>query len=72
MKFYSYRDAILRILPDLQILDDQSFSNNNVEGIPDSLDALDIGIYDADQKIIQESLKKIEEELLQNDTTEGL
>lgn len=70
MKFYSYRDAILRILPDLQILDDQTFSNNNVEGIPDSLDVLRNGIYDRDQKIIQESLKKIEE-LLQNDTTEG-
>ena len=71
MKFYSYRDAILRILPDLQILDDQSFFNSNVENIPDSLDVLGNGIYDADQKIIQESLKKIEEELLQNDTTEG-
>lgn len=71
MKFYSYRDAILRILPDLQILDDQTFSNNNVEGIPDSLDVLRNGICDPDQKIIQESLKKIEEELLQNDTTEG-
>ena len=71
MKFYSYRDAILRILPDLQILDDQTFSNNNVEGIPDSLDVLRNGIYDPDQKIIQECLKKIEEELLLNDTTEG-
>lgn len=71
MKFYSYRDAILRILPDLQILDDQTFSNNNLEGIPDSLDVLRNGIYDPDQKIIQESLKKIEEELLLNDTTEG-
>lgn len=70
MKFYSYRDAVLRILPDLQILDDQTFSNNNVEGIPDSLDVLRNGIYDPDQKIIQGSLKKIEE-LLQNDTTEG-
>ena len=42
-----------------------------MENIPDSLDVSGNGIYDADQKIIQESLKKIEEELFQNDTTEG-
>ena len=42
-----------------------------MENIPDPLDVLGNGIYDADQKIIQENLKKIEEELLQNDTTEG-
>ncbi|XP_057289784.1 leucine-rich repeat-containing protein 56-like isoform X2 [Hydractinia symbiolongicarpus] len=62
LKFYSYKDAVLESLPQLQQLDDESFLVEIIDGKavkrvhPRSTN----NIYDADLKIVQDSLKAVE------------
>jgi len=69
LKFYSYREAVLRCLPQLDVLDDQPFTMQKVNGEYIKVDQPETSpppssehVYTQDLQVIHESLKSLEVE----------